>query len=229
MSKAVVLLSGGLDSTTLLHYVRQDIAGEDICALAMVYGQRHVRELEMAEWQAGAAGVGEYREVDISFLADMLAGSSSLVDESIDVPELSEIEAEDLEQPVTYVPNRNMILLSLAAARAEAWGADRVFYGAQAQDRYGYWDCTVDFVDKINDVLRLNRKNAVEIVAPFAELSKAELLRIGLDLGVDYGRTWSCYRGGAMPCGVCPTCVERSAAFAEVGVRDPLEGFGGDL
>jgi 7-cyano-7-deazaguanine synthase len=193
----------------------------------MVYGQRHERELEMAAWQAQAAEVAEYRVVDISFLGDMLTGSSSLVDESIAVPELSQISEADLSQPVTYVPNRNMILLSLAAARAEAWGADRVFYGAQAQDRYGYWDCTVDFIAKINDVLGLNRRDPVKVQAPFAELSKAGLLREGLELGVDYGHTWSCYRGEQAPCGVCPTCVERAAAFAEVGVRDPLEDLKG--
>lgn len=216
IEKAVVLLSGGLDSSTLLHYVKKTLGVEQVYALSMIYGQKHVREIEMARWQATDVGVVEHRCVDISFMGDMLMGSSALIDPDIAVEELADIDDDDLNQPATYVPNRNMILLSLAAAWAEALGANVIFYGAQAQDQYGYWDCTVDFVAKINDVLSLNRKNLIEIKAPFAEMSKAELVKIGLKLGVDYDHTWSCYRGGEKPCGVCPTCVERARAFGVV-------------
>ena len=131
------------------------------------------------------------------------------------MPDLSDVQPEDRMQPATYVPNRNMILLSLAAAFAEAQGAADVFYGAQAQDEYGYWDCSQDFVNRMNDVLSLNRKGRVKIRAPFASMSKAEVVKIGLELGVDYDHTWTCYRGGDEPCGTCPSCVERNRAFSE--------------
>lgn len=216
IEKAVVLLSGGMDSTTLLHYVVKTLGVEDVHALSLIYGQKHARELEMAAWQANAVGVKEHREIDIGFVGALLQGESALTNPDVAVPDLADLTESQLSQPPTYVPNRNMILLSLAAAWAESVGAKRVFYGAQAQDRYGYWDCTVDFVTRINDVLSLNRETKVKIEAPFAEMSKADLLRVGLELGVDYDHTWSCYRGGDVPCGTCPTCVERERAFAEV-------------
>jgi len=139
-----------------------------------------------------------------------------------DVPGLSELAESELDQPSTYVPNRNMTLLSLAAAYAESRGCDRVYYGAQAQDEYGYWDCTTEFVERINAVFALNRRDAVHIEAPFVGKSKAECVALGLELGVDFGHTWSCYRGAKVPCGECPTCVERATAFAASGVPDPL-------
>jgi 7-cyano-7-deazaguanine synthase len=222
MERAVILLSGGLDSTTLLHYVQRTLGVEEIYALSLVYGQKHAREIEMAAWQAEAVGVTAHRRVDIGFMGDLLLGGSALTDPDVEVPDLEDLDATQLSQPPTYVPNRNMILLSIAAAWAESVGAPVVFYGAQAQDRYGYWDCTVDFVARINDVLGLNRATRVRVEAPFADMSKADLLRIGADLGVDYAHTWSCYRGGESPCGSCPTCVERRRAFEGVGVEDPL-------
>jgi 7-cyano-7-deazaguanine synthase len=109
-----------------------------------------------------------------------------------------------------------MVLLALAAAYAEAKGVQDVFYGAQRQDEYGYWDCSGKFVERLNDVLSLNRGKPVRVHAPFARMRKAEVLRLGLELGVDYEHTWTCYRGGAKPCGTCPSCVERDAAFREV-------------
>jgi 7-cyano-7-deazaguanine synthase len=221
MDKAVVLLSGGLDSTTLLHYVKKTLGVRDIYALSLIYGQKHVRELKMAAWQADAVGVMEHRQTDIGFVGDLLSGGSALVNPDIPVPNLCDLKENQLNQPPTYVPNRNMILLSLASAWAESVGAKAVFYGAQEQDQYGYWDCTVDFVSRINDVLALNRQTTVKIMAPFASLSKAELLKQGIALGVDYGHTWSCYRGGDKACGTCPTCVERMRAFELIGMADP--------
>ncbi len=220
----VVLLSGGIDSVTLLHRTRQSCAGGDVYALSYVYGQKHVRELEMAEWQARRAEVREHRVVDVSVLGTLTRGGSALTDPTIAVPALSDLHPNQLAQPPTYVPNRNMILLSLAAAWAESIGVVRVLYGAQMQDQYGYWDCTVDFVARINDVLDLNRGQAVRVEAPLMTMSKAEVLRLGLSLGVDYAHTWSCYEGLERPCGRCPTCSERARAFAQVGVTDPLLG-----
>ena len=220
IGRAVVLLSGGLDSTTLLHYAARRLQVTDIHAVSFRYGQRHVREMEMAAWQARAAGVHCHREIDLSFFGDLAQGGSSLLEGGGPVPDLETLKEEDRDQPPTYVPNRNMIFLALCAAYAEANRIRDIFYGAQAQDRYGYWDCTIDFVDRMNDVLRLNRRSAVVVHAPFAEMRKPEVLRIGRELGVDYTRTWSCYRGAEEPCGTCPACVERSEAFREAGILD---------
>ena len=192
----------------------------EIHALSFAYGQKHARELEMARWQAAAVEVAVHREVDISWFADLAAGKSALTDAGIDVPNLQDLSARERTQPSTYVPNRNMILLAVAAAYAEARHITDVFYGAQAQDEYGYWDCTVDFVERINHLLGLNRGQAVTVHAPFAGKSKADVLRLGMELGVDYDHTWTCYRGDAEPCGACPSCVEKSKAFEELE-RDP--------
>jgi len=216
MDKAVILLSGGMDSATLLAYVGQRLDAKEVRALSFIYGQKHSRELECAVWQAEKAGVAEHRVIDISFYGDLTLGGSALTDSSIEVPDLSDVLPDQRMQPPTYVPNRNMVFLSLATAFAEAQGITNVFYGAQAQDEYGYWDCSQDFVKRMNDVLSLNRKSGVKIRAPFAGMSKADVLKIGLELGVDYDHTWTCYRGGDKPCGSCPSCVERKRAFNEV-------------
>ncbi len=220
---AVVLLSGGMDSSVLLHHMVKDMRRGPVRALSFNYGQRHSRELEFAWWQARAAGAEEHRVINISFVADIVKSGTSLVQGGAEVPNLADLAEEALSQPPTYVPNRNMMLLSIAAAYAEAEGIRDVFYGAQAHDEYGYWDCTKDFLERINATLALNRKEPVTIHAPLVGMRKAELVPMGLTLGVDFAHTWSCYRGGAKACGTCPTCVERLKAFREAGVADPLE------
>lgn len=222
MDRAVVLLSGGMDSSTLLHYVARRLGVKSVHALSFLYGQKHSRELEAARWQARAAGVAEHIVADVAGFSGIFFGGSALTEAAIGVPDMDRIVAAERAQPPTYVPNRNMILLSLAAAFAEARGIRDVYYGAQAQDRYGYWDCTAGFLERINAVLALNRKAAVTVHAPFVGMRKAEELRLGLDLGVDYARTWTCYRGGERPCGTCPSCAERADAFREAGCPDPL-------
>jgi len=221
---AVVLLSGGIDSTVLLHHVAKELNGAPLHALSFDYGQRHVKELACAKWQAEVVGVSEYRVIDLSFLKDVLSGSSTLMADGPPVPDLNDLAESDTDQPPTYVPNRNMMLLSIAAAYAESHGIHDVYYGAQAQDEYGYWDCTADFLKRINMVLSLNRRDAITIHAPLVAASKADNVRAGVELGVDFSQTWSCYRGGDAPCGTCPTCVERQNAFSAVDVRDPLTG-----
>ena len=222
MKKAIILLSGGMDSSTLLHYVKLTLKAGKILALSFDYGQRHSRELAMAGWQAKKAGVREHRLLDMSFMRRVIAGASALTDPAARIPALSELSAGRRRQPPTYVPNRNMILLAIAAAYAEANGCTDVFYGAHAQDRYGYWDCTPEFIARLNRTLALNRKKPVVIHAPFAGMSKAAILKIGMKLRVDYRHTWTCYRGGRRPCGTCPTCAERVQAFLRAGLRDPL-------
>ena len=222
MDKAVVLLSGGMDSSTLLHHVVRRLGVGEVYALSFLYGQKHRRELEAAAWQARAAGVKAHDVVDMTFYEKLAGGASALTDRAAEVPRLADLAAESLSHPPTYVPNRNMILLSLAAAYAESRGVVDVFYGAQRQDRYGYWDCTPEFLERINAALGLNRRGRVTVHAPFVDMSKAEELRLGAALGVDYAHTWTCYRGGEAPCGECPACVERAGAFAAAGIRDPL-------
>jgi 7-cyano-7-deazaguanine synthase len=226
MNGAIVLLSGGMDSATLLHHVVREHPGIPVHALSFLYGQKHARELEMASWQADAVGVAEHRSVDIAFFGALTAGASALTDGAVPMPVLEDLDEGARRQPPTYVPNRNMVLLALAAAYAEARGLQDVFYGAQAQDEYGYWDCTVDFVGRMNDLLRLNRGKAVRIHAPFAGMSKAQVVRIGCRLGVDYAHTWTCYSGGPSPCGTCPSCREREQAFRKAGIGDPLVAGG---
>lgn len=218
----VLLLSGGLDSTVLLHHVLRNLNYGSILAISFNYGQRHSKELECARWQAGRLNASSHAEIDISFFGGLVKAGTALVDGGDDVPDLKDLAENELEQPPTYVPNRNMMLLSIAAAYAESNGAREVYYGAQAHDEYGYWDCTEDFLCRINSVLTLNRRDSVQIVAPFVSKKKEELVLLGLEFGVDFSHTWSCYRGGQRPCETCPTCIERSKAFKLAGALDPL-------
>ena len=219
---AVVLLSGGLDSSVLLHYVARNLGHVPIHAVSFDYGQRHAKELECARWQADAADAVAHRVVDVTFLGELVKGASALVTGGKVVPDLSDLSGAQLDQPPTYVPNRNMILLSIAAAYAETQGIRDIFYGAQALDEYGYWDCTTDFLTRVNEVLSLNRRDPITVHAPFIHKKKVESVRLGVELDINFGYTWSCYRGGALACGTCPTCVERLKAFEEAGVTDPL-------
>ncbi|MBI2442167.1 MAG: 7-cyano-7-deazaguanine synthase QueC [Lentisphaerae bacterium] len=222
MTSAVVLLSGGLDSATLLHYVKARLGFQSIQALTFLYGQKHARETACARAQAQAAGVAAHHEINLSFFGRLVAEASALTGRAAPVPALAALKPQDLDQPPTYVPNRNMLFLSIAAALAEARGIENVFYGAQTQDRYGYWDCTAEFLERLNAVLALNRRKKVVVQAPFLLMSKREVLKIGLELGVNYTQTWSCYRGEDTACGVCPACIERAAAFAALQTPDPL-------
>lgn len=219
---AVVLLSGGMDSSVLAHYVAKTLGRTPVHTLSYDYGQRHARELPCAAFQSAAAGAASHTVVDLKGVGELVAAGTTLVTGGGAVPDLSALAADDLDQPPTYVPNRNMMLLAIAAAYAEAQRTQDVFYGAQAQDEYGYWDCTEVFLERINAVLALNRRDPVTIHAPFVQTKKEALVRLGLELGVDFSNTWSCYRGGERPCGTCPTCVERANAFAGAGETDPL-------
>lgn len=218
---AVVLLSGGLDSSTLLHYVKRRLEVADVHALSFRYGQKHSTELAMAQWQAQAAPAARWHCLDMSFLGELIGDASVLTGESGAVPDLAHIPAEDRKQPPTYVPHRNLVLLAMGACYSESAGIGDLFYGAQAQDEYGYWDCTPGFVARLNSVLGMNRGHPVRVHAPFSGMSKHAIIQIGLELGVDYAHTWTCYRGGARPCGTCPACEDRAAAFLQAGIDDP--------
>lgn len=215
---SILILSGGLDSVTLLHHLVQE-AGCRPAILTFLYGQKHAREVACARYQATLLNCTRHMILDLGLLQPLLA-RSALISAEIPLPDSQSVHGDP--QPVTYVPNRNLIFLSLAAAWAETLGVSDVYYGAQRHDLYGYWDTTPDFLARLNQLLHLNRRTPIHIQAPFVQNSKADLLRRGLALGVDYAHTWSCYAGGEVACGRCPTCAERLAAFAAVGSADPL-------
>jgi 7-cyano-7-deazaguanine synthase len=214
--KAVVLLSGGLDSATALAIAQQE--GFDCHALAVDYGQRHRSELEAAARVAGAAGV----PLKILPLDLRAIGGSALTDD-IEVP-----ESETTGIPVTYVPARNTIMLSLALAQAEVLGANDIFIGVNAVDYSGYPDCRPEFIAAYQQMARLATRAGVEgaelsIHTPLIDLTKAQIVRRGSELGVDYALTVSCYQADeeGRACGRCDSCRIRRAGFRDAGVPDP--------
>lgn len=181
------------------------------------YGQRHDKEVKIAVEHVANLGL-LHKVIDLTPLSDLWS-TSSLIDQSLDIPAATQVRAD--EQPSTYVPNRNMLFLSLAIAWAETLSVQEVFYGAQKHDIYGYWDTTPAFVDRVNALYKLSSSH-IRVEAPFLNFSKTDILRIGLELGVDYGKTWSCYAGQEMACGTCTTCIERLQAFGNLGITDPI-------
>jgi 7-cyano-7-deazaguanine synthase len=227
MPKAVILLSGGLDSTTVLYQARQD--GYDCYALSFNYQQRHQRELVAARQVAKSAQVVEHQVVDFDLRC---WGGSALTDNSIELPIDRDLGQMAEEIPVTYVPARNTIFLSFALAYAEAIQADRVYLGVNALDYSGYPDCRPAYIAAMQQVFNLGTKqglseqglsgDGIQIAAPLITLRKTEIIQLGNSLGVSWADTWSCYDGGELACGVCDSCQLRLAAFAELGLVDPL-------
>jgi len=221
MPAAVVLLSGGLDSYTAAAVARRD--GFDLYALTVRYGQRHVQELEAARRVAASLGVTRHLEIDVE-LSRM--GGSALTD-AIDVPKDQPIDPAVI--PVTYVPARNTVFLSLALGWAEVVGATDLVIGVNALDYSGYPDCRPEFIQAFESLARVATKAGVEgtsfrVHTPLIALSKAEIVRLGLSLGLDYGLTHSCYDPlpDGRPCGHCDSCLLRAAGFAEAGATDPI-------
>jgi 7-cyano-7-deazaguanine synthase len=217
-ARAVVLLSGGLDSATALAIARSQ--GFECYALSVEYGQRHSAELDAARRVAAAAGVYDHRVMRVDLAG---IGGSALTDKTIAVP-----ESPTTGIPVTYVPARNTIMLSLALGWAEVLGAGDIFIGVNSVDFSGYPDCRPEFIAAFAQLARLATKAGVEgqpyrIQAPLISLSKAEIIREGLRLGVDYGLTVSCYQadGDGRACGKCDSCRLRRAGFTAAGVSDP--------
>jgi 7-cyano-7-deazaguanine synthase len=225
-SSAVVLLSGGLDSATTAAVARSQ--GFDLHALSFAYGQRHAIELSAATEVAQHLGITSHRVMEIDLRA---FGGSALTDDTIAVPRAADQHANEAEMagiPLTYVPARNTIFLSFALAWAEVLGAFDVFIGVNAVDYSGYPDCRPEYLDAFEVMAALATKAGVEgrptrISAPLIAMSKAEIIRTGLGLGVDYSLTISCYDpdpGGAA-CGECDACTLRAKGFADAGVADP--------
>ncbi len=219
MTDAVVLLSGGLDSATVLAMARD--AGYDCHCLSVDYGQRHRAELHAAAQVAQVLGAREHRVTTLDLAA---FGGSALTDKAVAVP----THGIAAGIPVTYVPARNSILLSLALAWAEVLGAQHIFFGANAIDYSGYPDCRPEFMRAFEAMANLATKAAVEgraltLHTPIISLTKADIIRRGLGLGVDYALTVSCYQADAdgRACGVCDSCRLRKAGFESAGVADP--------
>ncbi|GAB6934226.1 7-cyano-7-deazaguanine synthase QueC [Calditerricola yamamurae] len=217
--RAVVILSGGLDSTTCMGIAAAE--GYALYALTFDYGQRHRNELEAAKRVAAHYRVREHRITRLDFLHDI--GGSALTDPDIPVPThgLSD------EIPVTYVPARNLLFLALAAAYAEVKGAEAIFIGVNALDYSGYPDCRPAFIEAMQEAIRRGTKAGVEghpiaIHTPLLHMTKAEIIRTGMKLGVPYHLTTSCYQGGDVACGVCDSCRLRIKGFQEAGARDPI-------
>lgn len=218
MTKAVVLLSGGMDSATVLALAQKQ--GFECYALSFNYGQRHRSELDAAKNLSRVFKVKEYRVVDLDLAA---IGGSALTDTHIDVPEEG---SEGI--PVTYVPARNTVFLSIALAWAEVLGAQDVFIGVNAVDYSGYPDCRPEYIQAFEEMANLATKAAVEghklkIHTPLIAMSKAEIIQAGADLGLDYGLTVTCYQAdkAGRACGKCDACRLRAEGFIMAGIVDP--------
>ena len=220
--EAVVLLSGGLDSYTAAAVAKRD--GFSIAALSINYGQRHVRELEAARAVARALGATRHLELTLDLTT---IGGSALTSTAIDVPKDQPIDPHVI--PSTYVPARNTIFLSLALGWAEVLGSSDIFIGVNALDYSGYPDCRPEFIRAFEQLARVATRAGVEgrqlhLHAPLILMSKAEIIRLGLSLGLDYGLTHSCYDplADGRSCGHCDSCRLRAAGFADAGANDPL-------
>lgn len=218
--KAVVLLSGGLDSATVLFYALNK--GYEVYPLCFSYGQRHCKEIQQAQRIARAAGC-LFKTVAI----ELPWKGSSLLDKAMKVPARRNLEKIAQGIPSTYVPARNIIFLSLAASYAETLGAQILFIGANVLDYSGYPDCRPKFFDAFNRMLRQGLKTGVEmkpirVQAPLLYLTKAKIIRLAQRLKVPLALTWSCYQGAGRPCGVCDSCLLRRKGFLEANLADPL-------
>lgn len=224
MSKCVVIFSGGLDSTVLLHYCMTKY--DEVYCLTYNYNQRHKIEIEKALNYTTDIGVGldqkvrQHTVVDLTFYAQ-LASSSALTNLDIEVPKMKDVIGHP--QNAAHVPNRNMTMLSIAAAYAESIEAKDVYYGAALiDDISGHWDGTKEFLNLLNTTLALNRKQAVRVSAPLMVKTKAEIIKWGLELGVDFSKTHTCYNGQETACGTCPACASRLQGFLDAHLIDPV-------
>jgi len=225
--KAVVLVSGGLDSTTCLALAKKQ--GFELYALTLFYGQRHEVELKAAKRVSQAFGVKKQLELEVPLTA---IGGSSLIDKKIKVPKQATVKAIGKSIPSTYVPARNTVFLSLALAWAEVLQAEHIFIGVNALDYSGYPDCRPEFIRAFERLAKLATKKGVQgswklkIHTPLIRMSKAQIIKTGLKLKVNYGLTHSCYdpKANGTACGRCDSCLLRAKGFQEAGVKDPIRG-----
>ncbi len=223
MKKAIVLLSGGLDSTVTLAFALSE--GREVIPVSFRYGQRHSRELEAAKEVASHYGLKHHIVIDLDLSAYR---KSALTSKDVKVPKRGSVSEIKEGIPSTYVPARNIIFLSIAAGVAETEGADEIFIGANSIDYSGYPDCRPEFFEAFEEVLRKGTKagvegNAVRVVHPILRMNKAEIVLLGKRLGAPLHLTWSCYEGGSKACGRCDSCLLRLKGFEEAGSKDEIE------
>jgi len=214
VKKAVVVLSGGMDSTTLLYRVINE--GFEVSVLSFDYGQRHKKELEVAKKTCEKLNV-LHKIIDLTSVKQVMK-NSALTDD-IEVPE-GHYADENMKS--TVVPNRNMIMASIAIAEAVSIEAEAVYLGVHGGDHDIYPDCRKEFIEKLNDVSKIANYHSVEIRAPYLEMDKGDILIEGKELGVDYSFTRTCYQAGEKSCGRCGSCIERILAFKKAGCIDPI-------
>jgi len=218
MSKVLVLLSGGMDSMVCLYIAKKE--NEEVEAVTFDYGQKHSKELYSARAIAKEANV-PLKAIYVDFRQ---VGGSALTDENLKLP-LDNTYEEIIKgsQPVSYVPNRNMILIAIAAAEAETQDIHKIYYGANAIDYSGYWDCRLEFIQQINELFKTN-PFGITVRTPLINMTKKEIINKGFGLGTPFELSWSCYSGKDKPCGVCDSCVLRAHGFREAKKIDPLIG-----
>jgi 7-cyano-7-deazaguanine synthase len=218
--KAVVLFSGGLDSTTVLVYALKQ--GYDVYPLTFSYGQRHAIEIKQSERTLEKYGLMQRQTIFSIDLTPFV--NCSLINKNLEVPEFAENRI-----PSTYVPSRNIIFLSIASGLAETLGAEKIFIGVNSVDYSGYPDCRPEFIDAFNKTIAVGTKQGVEsgikVEAPILNMSKKEIIELGMSLGVDYSLTHSCYNPtpDGLSCGVCDSCRLRLEGFRQAGFEDPLK------
>jgi 7-cyano-7-deazaguanine synthase len=218
-NKCVIPVSGGLDSTVILHWIASE--GKEIHAVSFNYGQRHFeKEMECAISSCYFKSES-HKRINLEFFKDIV-NTSSLINKDIDVAKTKDVLGDP--QTVNYVPNRNMMMLSICTAYAESIGATQVYHGSALVDsQAGYWDGSQEFLQAINDVNSLNRRKRVEILAPLITKSKKDIIIKGVDVGVNFSETWTCYEGKEKACGECPACSSRIKGFMDAGIVDPIE------
>lgn len=222
--KALVLSSGGIDSTTCLALAVEKYGADEVMALCISYGQKHTKEMEAAQKVAAHYGV-TFRELDLAELfrdsnCSLLQGNDAEIPKESYADQLAKTDGKPVS---TYVPFRNGLFLSSAASIAISSGCEVIYYGAHSDDAAGnaYPDCSEEFNNAMNTAIYLGSGKQLRIEAPFVQKTKADVVAMGLALHAPYHLTWSCYEGGETPCGLCGTCRDRAAAFAANGVNDP--------
>ena len=223
MKKAVCLISGGLDSSVTAYTAKNE--GYELYAITFNYKQKHRREIESAKKIAEFVGVKKHIFFDIDL---SVFGGSSLVDEKMEIQKNSKLEDIGKKIPLTYVPARNTVFLSIGLAYAEVAHAKAIFIGVTATDYSGYPDCRPEYIEAFQRLANLATKKGfegekIEIKAPLLFMNKSEIIRRGAKLGVPFEKTWSCYQGGKKACGRCDSCLLRLKGFKDAGLKDPLE------
>lgn len=215
----IILVSGGMDSMTLMHMLKHQNPNIKLMALNMYYGQRHEIEMEYCKYNCTCLNI-PYNEVKLNFYNDIIKDVSAMVgNNNIEVPNK---EYDPEETPVTYAPFRNALFITIAAAYAESNGMNTIYYAAHKGDEVSnYWDCSDEFFDKMNALLSMRD---IKLVAPFINIKKVDIAKIAKDIPtLDLSKTWSCYKGDKVHCGVCSTCRERILAIRDAGIEDKTE------